>query len=358
MVGPGEPVVGGGEVTAGVTSAAQSAALEPVFSNLVFPPGVVEVVLGGERAPPAVAGWAGRAGRRSRSGGVQLGFEAFTFGGVGRRPLLGLLKLLAGLVTQLVEPVGDLTPTRPLPGSRRARRRLVLFGELAALGDGGDVGAVHGEDAFEDVPGLGHVGAVGDDMDRVLLAAAGDGDVQAAAGGRLAGEVDADGDGVGLVAVLGRRIPQPHMLLDVVGGQGHLAVSFVVGHGERPVAVGGGDGPQFPVAHRLAFGGDQPPVVAPGGHHVADVGVLAAGDVDGGVGVEVADDEPEVLDGGVEQVDVLVRGRHQRHRVAPVVAVDPPFGDLAEMLLQGAGDDPAVRLVGVQGPRVTGPQLE
>ena len=65
---------------------------------------------------------------------------------------------------------------------------MVLFGEALALGDGGDVGPVDGEDAFEDVAGLGHVVAVGDDVDPVLLAAAGHRDVQAAAGGGVAGE--------------------------------------------------------------------------------------------------------------------------------------------------------------------------
>ena len=67
---------------------------------------------------------------------------------------------------------------------------MVLFGEALALGDGGDVGAVDGEDPFEDVAGIGDVVAVGDDVDPVLLTSAGDGDVQAAAGGRRAGEVD------------------------------------------------------------------------------------------------------------------------------------------------------------------------
>ena len=55
-----------------------------------------------------------------------------------------------------------------------------LVGEAAALGDGGDVGTVDGDDAFEDVAGFGDVVAVGDHADHVLLAAASDRDVEAA----------------------------------------------------------------------------------------------------------------------------------------------------------------------------------
>ena len=188
MVGPGEPVVGGGEVAAGVAAAADPAAVEPLFGELACPAGVVEVVFGGGEPVTLVAGWAPRADRGSRRAASSCGFEPFPFGGVGRGPLLGFGELCAGLVAERVEPVGDLTPSRLLPPPRRLRRGVVLFGELAALGDGGDVGPVDGEDAFEDVAGLGHVVAVGDHVDPVLLAAAGDGDVQAAAGGRLAGE--------------------------------------------------------------------------------------------------------------------------------------------------------------------------
>jgi hypothetical protein len=51
------------------------------------------------------------------------------------------------------------------------------------LDDGGDVGAVVGEDLFKDVPGV--LCAVGDDEELVVLSAAGGGDVEAAvAGGR------------------------------------------------------------------------------------------------------------------------------------------------------------------------------
>ncbi len=42
------------------------------------------------------------------------------------------------------------------------------MGEGAALGDGGDVGTVEGEDHLEGVSGFGDVGAVGDHAEQVL----------------------------------------------------------------------------------------------------------------------------------------------------------------------------------------------
>ena len=53
---------------------------------------------------------------------------------------------------------------------------------------------------------------LGDDVDAVLVAAAGGADVQAAVGGGGGDEVDADVDGVGLVAVLGGGVAEPDML--------------------------------------------------------------------------------------------------------------------------------------------------
>ena len=93
------------------------------------------------------------------------------------------------------------------------------------MGGGGDVGTVGGEDGVEDVAGLGDVVAVGDDAQDVVVAAAGGGDVQAAPGGDRRGEGDGGVDGVGLPAVLGRRVAEPDVLADVVGGQGDVAVS-------------------------------------------------------------------------------------------------------------------------------------
>ena len=94
-----------------------------------------------------------------------------------------------------------------------------LLGESAALGDGGDVGAVEGEDAVEDVAGFGDVVAVGDDTQQVLVAAAGGGDVQAATSRRRRCQGDRVVDGVGLVAVFGRGVAESDVLVGVVGGQ-------------------------------------------------------------------------------------------------------------------------------------------
>ena len=41
-----------------------------------------------------------------------------------------------------------------------------------------------------------------------------------------------------------------------------------------------------------------------------------------------------------------------------VVVVDPGGGDAGEVVVEGAGDDPAVGLVGVEGARVAGSQLQ
>ena len=201
----------------------------------------------------------------------------------------------------------------------RAARVMVtlLLGEGAALGDGGDVGTVDGDDAVEDVAGFGDVVAVGDDADHVLVAAAGDGDVEAAAGRRRRGQADAGGDVAGLPAVLGRHVAEPDMLTGVVGGEGHVAVSALVGHGQRSVVADAGDGPGVSVADGLAGCGDEPPVVATCRHDVTDVGVLAAGDPCRRVGVEVAGVEAGLLDGAVDGVDVVVGRRHQ----GPVRAV-------------------------------------
>ena len=87
-----------------------------------------------------------------------------------------------------------------------------LAGEVASLGDGGDVGPVVGEDGLEDVAGFGEIVGVGDDVDAVLVAAAGGADVEAAVGGGGRDELDGDVDGVGLVAVLGGGVAETDVL--------------------------------------------------------------------------------------------------------------------------------------------------
>jgi hypothetical protein len=111
-----------------------------------------------------------------------------------------------------------------------------LAGEVLALGDGGDVSAVVGEDLFEDVPDM--LGPVGDDKQLVVLSAAGGSDVDAAVAGGRSKHTEADIDCVAFVAVAGGGVAEPHVRLRVVGRQGYLAVSVAVGHGEADVEDG------------------------------------------------------------------------------------------------------------------------
>ena len=128
----------------------------------------------------------------------------------------------------------------------------------------------------------------------------------------------------------------------------------MVRHGQRSVVADGGDGPGVAVADRFAAGGDEAAVVAACRHDVTDVGVFAAGDPCRRVGVEVTGVEAGLLDGAVDGVDVVVGRRHQRRRASVLVVGDPGVGHPGQVVLEGAGDDPAVRLVGVEGARVTG----
>ena len=65
-------------------------------------------------------------------------------------------------------------PVRHLAARCRRRGLAIGGGEFSALGGGGDVGAVEGDDAVEDVAGFVEVVAVGDDEDGVVVAAAGE----------------------------------------------------------------------------------------------------------------------------------------------------------------------------------------
>ena len=161
---------------------------------------------------------------------------------------------------------------------------------------------------------------------RLCVAAAGGGDVQAAAGRHRRDEREAVVDGVGLVAVLGRRVAQPDVVVDVVGGQGDGAVSLFTGHGQRTIGPDRRDGPGFPVADRLAGRGDQGAVVAAGGDNVADVSAFAAGDRRDPVRVEVSGGDSGGLDGVVDGVDMIIRGGDEGDGVAARVVLDPHVG--------------------------------
>ena len=120
------------------------------------------------------------------------------------RCLLGNVELVAYFGEEWFEPHGD--DTAPCGGRLSPRLSRLLVGKGAALGDGGDVGAVEGQDGFEGVSGFADIGGVGDHAEQVPVAAAGGGDVQAAAARHRRDERHALVDGVGLVAVLGRRV--------------------------------------------------------------------------------------------------------------------------------------------------------
>ncbi len=95
-----------------------------------------------------------------------------------------------GVSLEVVEPVRDRT-TRWLCRCGRD-----VGGEFVSDAGGGKIGAVGGEDVFEEVDGVAEVVGVGGDADEVLGLAAGDGDVEPSAGGGGCGEGDGGGGGV------------------------------------------------------------------------------------------------------------------------------------------------------------------
>ena len=121
----------------------------------------------------------------------------------------------------------------------------------------------------------------------------------------------------------------------------------------------GGDGPGVAVADRLTCAGDESAVVAAGRHDVTDVDGLAGGDPCRHRWVEVAGVEAGGLDGVVDGVDVIVRRRDDRRGCARWRGGrSTPGSDPGEVVVEGAGDDPAVGFVGVEGGGVTASQLQ
>ena len=109
---------------------------------------------------------------RCGDGGGRLGPSRCATG----RTLLGDEEVSLGVGQERREPLRHLAPL-----DRAGRRAWHRLSEGAALRRCGDVGPVDCEDGFEDVAGFGHVVAVGDDTERVGVAAAGGSDVEAAA---------------------------------------------------------------------------------------------------------------------------------------------------------------------------------
>ena len=296
---------------------------------------VVEVVLGAGVAPPRLLVVARRRRQRLASrgrrrldpdevalGGGGLGGKSGPLRLAGRAGLHGVVQVAAQPGTERFEPFRYDAATC---GCGRLSPGLgwLLVGEGAALGDGGDVGAVEGEDRFEGVSGFGDFGAVGDHAEQVLVAATGGGDVQAAAGRHRRDEREAVVDSVGLVAVLGRRIAQPDVIMGVVGGQRDGAVSLFTGHRQRTIGPDRRDGPSLPVADRLAGRGDEGAVVAAGGDDVTDMGALATGDRYVDVRVELSGGDSGGLDGVVDGVDMIIRGGDEGYGAATLLMFDP-----------------------------------
>ena len=147
-----------------------------------------------------------------------------------------------------------------------------LVASFVAGAGGGVVGAVGGEDAFEDVDGVGDVVGVGDDADEVLVVSAGDGDVEPTTGGGWCGEGDGGGGGVGLVAEFGGGVARVARVCGhVVGGEGDGAVSVDAGHGQPTISGDRIDGPVVAVADRVARSGAEQALIAARCDHIADV---------------------------------------------------------------------------------------
>ena len=127
---------------------------------------------------------------------------------------------------------------------------------------------------------------------------------------------------------------------------------------DRTLAIGGRDQPLFPIPDGLTGAGGEPTVIAAGDHDLTHVSAFAAGDGDGGGRVQVTVGEAGVLDGVVQCVDVLVAAGRDRHGPPGRGQGDPVPGDAGQVILEGAGVDAAVVLVGGEGVGVAGAQMQ
>ena len=174
-----------GAVTLDVGRCPVQGSFEPLFGPLEDLFGDVEFAASLAPAAATTAGEAPlrrRVGRAGLAGSLRVDCEHLavrrrrpidvrqvTLGcGDGGRPLcslgrarfdgvLGHGESVSGVVEHIGEPVRDPASARLTRRRRRGWHRPVLGGEVAALGDGGDVGPVDSEDAVEDVAGLGDV---------------------------------------------------------------------------------------------------------------------------------------------------------------------------------------------------------
>lgn len=100
-----------------------------------------------------------------------------------------------------------------------------MWVSAASLGRGRDIGEVNRENAFKNVACLVKISPLCDHQVHVLLAAAGDPDVQTSTRRRWRHEFVADRHGGGLVAVLGSGVAEPDMLSGVFVRECDAAVS-------------------------------------------------------------------------------------------------------------------------------------
>ncbi|MGH9026816.1 MAG: hypothetical protein ACRDWD_11990, partial [Acidimicrobiia bacterium] len=178
-----------------------------------------------------------------------------------------------------------------------------LANEVATLDDCWCIGTVVREHSFKRVARAPVV--IGYDEQVVLVPTAGRAYVEAAVGGGLCDDGEADVDGVALVSMGGGGVAEAYVAPCVLGRQGRMAVSAEVGHSEAAVAMDGSHDPPISVADRLAVVGADGAVVAPGDDVVADSRQLVACDTNG-PHTELARVTALLLDRVVERVHLVV----------------------------------------------------
>jgi hypothetical protein len=104
---------------------------------------------------------------------------------------------------------------------------------MAALGGGGEVGAVVGDDAGESLECV--VAVVGDGEDEVGVAASCCSDVEASVGGGVGDDGEAGVGGFALGSVFGGGVAEVDVFGDVVGGEGDGAFEVEAGDDECSV---------------------------------------------------------------------------------------------------------------------------
>ena len=169
-------MLGDGEIVSEIAAIAARRSVETVLGGGELSTGVVGTG-GGGCVGVAVGGGRGSDVLEGASGVGAVVDQQLALCGPRNLSFLGDGEVVPSVVEERREPVRDDAPWSRQPCGYRAFMLTELCGEGAALGDGGNVGTVDGDDAVEDVAGFGNVIAVGDHADHVLVAAAGDGDV-------------------------------------------------------------------------------------------------------------------------------------------------------------------------------------